>query len=241
MEKEKRGNKKKGGKKVLAAAACIGLLAAAGGFFFWQKSNADAAEGTVVIEAGENGEIIYAQIDNIVGNDIDVSIMEETASGSGNTGQKVSGQNAVEPGNAGQEISGRENGAWDMPDGMPQGMPANMPDGTPQGMPANMSDGTPQGMPGGYPADGADVMGNGGDEGGNSTRNSTKGSTGNNAGSVSAFTYTGETRSFEIPAGTQVITKLGVETTFSRLSAGNIIALLLEKGTDNILKIWVVS
>ena len=202
MEKEKRGNKKKGGKKVLAAAACIGLLAAAGSFFFWQKSNADAAEGAVVIEAGENGEIIYAQIDNIVGNDIDVSIMEETASGSGNAGQKV---------------SGRENGAWDMPDGMPQG------------------------MPGGYPADGAGVMGDGGDEGGNSTRNSTKGSTGNNAGSVSAFTDTGETRSFEIPAGTQVITKLGVETTFSRLSAGNIIALLLEKGTDNILKIWVVS
>ena len=217
MEKEKRGNKKKGGKKVLAAAACIGVLAAAGGFFFWQKSNADAAEGAVVIEAGENGEIIYAQIDNIVGNDIDVSIMAETASGSGNAGQNVSGQNAVEPGNAGQEISGRENGAWDMPDGMPQG------------------------MPGGYPADGAGVMGDGGDEGGNSTRNSTKSSTGNNAGSVSAFIDTGETRSFEIPAGTQVITKLGVETTFSRLSAGNIIALLLEKGTDNILKIWVVS
>ena len=172
MEKEKRGNKKKGGKKILAAAACIGLLAAAGGFFFWQKSNADAAEGAVVIEAGENGEIIYAQIDNIVGSDIDVSIMEETASGSGNTGQNVSGQNAVEPGNGGQEISGRENGAWDMPDGMPQGMPADMSDGTPQGMP-----------------DGAGVMGDVGDEGGNSTRNSTrnstKGSTGNNAGSVS--------------------------------------------------------
>lgn len=217
MEKEKCGNKKKGGKKVLAAAACIGLLAAAGGFFFWQKSSADAAEGAVVIEAGENGEIIYAQIDNIVGNDIDVSIMEETASGSGNTGQKVSGQNDVEPGNAGQEISDRGNEAWDLPDGMPQG------------------------MPGGYPAEGAGVMGNGGNEGRNSTRNSTKGSTGNNAGSVSAFIDTGETRSFEIPAGTQVITKLGVETTFSRLSAGNIIALLLEKGTDNILKIWVVS
>ena len=118
MEKEKRGNKKKGGKKVLAAAACIGLLAAAGGFFFWQKSSADAAEGAVVIEAGENGEIIYAQIDNIVGNDIDVSIMAETASGSGNTGQKVSGQNAVESGNAGQKVSGRENGAWDLPDGI---------------------------------------------------------------------------------------------------------------------------
>lgn len=171
MEKEKRGNKKKGGKMVLAAGQpASDFWRRQAAFSSGRKCNADAAEGAVVIEAGENGEIIYAQIDNIVGNDIDVSIMAETASGSGNTGQNVSGQNAVESGNAGQKISGQENVAWDMPDGMTQGMPADM------------SDGTPQGMPGGYPADGAGGMGNGGDEGGNSTRNSTKDSTGNNAG-----------------------------------------------------------
>ena len=57
----------------------------------------------------------------------------------------------------------------------------------------------------------------------------------------SAYTLTGETKSLEVPVGTEVITKLGVVTTFSRLSSGNIIAVLLEEGTDNILKIWIVS
>lgn len=58
---------------------------------------------------------------------------------------------------------------------------------------------------------------------------------------AAAYTLTGETKSLEVPVGTQVITKLGVATTFSRLSSGNIIAVLLEEGTDNILKIWIVS
>ena len=84
-------------------------------------------------------------------------------------------------------------------------------------------------MPDGFPGSGNSGM----NSGVNGSRNS--------AGSAAAYTETGEAKSFEIPAGTQVITKLGVETTFSRLSVGNIIALLLEEGTDNILKIWIVS
>ena len=69
------------------------------------------------------------------------------------------------------------------------------------------------------------------------------GSTGGQRGGMdsSAYTLTGETKSLEVPVGTEVITKLGVVTTFSRLSSGNIIAVLLEEGTDNILKIWIVS
>ena len=57
----------------------------------------------------------------------------------------------------------------------------------------------------------------------------------------SAYTETGETKSWQIPVGTDVITSLGVTTTFSRLSAGNVIAVLTEEGTDNILKIWIVE
>lgn len=38
-----------------------------------------------------------------------------------------------------------------------------------------------------------------------------------------------------------MITSLGVTTTFSRLSAGDVIAVLTEEGTDNILKIWIVE
>ena len=57
----------------------------------------------------------------------------------------------------------------------------------------------------------------------------------------SAYTETGETKSWQIPVGTDVITSLGVTTTFSRLSAGDVIAVLTEEGTDNILKIWIVE
>lgn len=51
----------------------------------------------------------------------------------------------------------------------------------------------------------------------------------------------GETKTWQIPVGTDVITTLGVSTTFSRLSAGDVIAVLTESGTDNILKIWIVQ
>ena len=57
----------------------------------------------------------------------------------------------------------------------------------------------------------------------------------------SAYTETGATKSWQIPVGTDVITSLGVTTTFSRLSAGDVIAVLTEEGTDNILKIWIVE
>lgn len=57
----------------------------------------------------------------------------------------------------------------------------------------------------------------------------------------SAYTETGGTKSWQIPVGTDVITSLGVTTTFSRLSAGDVIAVLTEEGTDNILKIWIVE
>lgn len=50
-----------------------------------------------------------------------------------------------------------------------------------------------------------------------------------------------ETVSIQVPVGTTVITRLGMETTFSRISAGNNIVLLLKEGTDNILKIWIVQ
>lgn len=229
MEKEKRGNKKKSRKKILAAAACIGLVTAAGVFFFWQKGNVDASEGAVVIAAGENEEIIYAQIDSIVGNDIDVSVMKENLQAEAETQVKDT-QEAAENKAGG---AAPEKTAGDMPDGMPRGMLGDTPDGMPQGMLGDTPEGLSQRIAGDMP-DGFTGNGNGSMSGG------VKGSR-NNAGSASAYTETGEARSFEIPVGTQVITKLGVETTFSRLSAGNIIALLLEKGTDNILKIWVVS
>ena len=107
-------------------------------------------------------------------------------------------------------------------EGMPDGgtaegeLQGGMPDsGTAEG---GMPDGMPQQNGSGFAAGGA------GDQTGRST-----------------YTETGETKSWQIPVGTDVITSLGVTTTFSRLSAGDVIAVLTEAGTDNILKIWIVE
>lgn len=74
----------------------------------------------------------------------------------------------------------------------------------------------------------------------------TSGMTGENMGGAStsdqqAFTETGETAEYEIPVGTDVTTRLGSTTTFSKLSSGDVVGIILEDGTDNILRIKIVE
>lgn len=52
---------------------------------------------------------------------------------------------------------------------------------------------------------------------------------------------TDETRNYEIPVGTDVTTQLGAVTTFSRLRAGDVIGIVTESGTDNILRIKIIE
>ena len=52
------------------------------------------------------------------------------------------------------------------------------------------------------------------------------------------------TGQIQIPVGTEVETKLGTVTTFSRLSNGDIIKMLLQKddtGSNELMKIWIVE
>lgn len=58
------------------------------------------------------------------------------------------------------------------------------------------------------------------------------------------YTETDETGQMQIPVGTEVETKLGTITTFSRLSNGDIIKMLLQKddtGTNALIKIWIME
>ena len=61
----------------------------------------------------------------------------------------------------------------------------------------------------------------------------------------SDVTYTAldEERTMMIPVGTEVVTKLGTVTTFSRLASGDVMKILTEKSGDEdvILKIWIVG
>lgn len=191
MEQKMAKKKKKGKKRIIIGAVCFCLLTAAGGVLFWQRQEADASESEIVIVAGEKEEVIYARIDSIVGNDLELSLAEQTAADSG---EKESGPDGA----ARKEESGMPEAGGQSPDFGQDSMAAgNRPAGFPEGMGGAMN--------------------------------------------ATAYTLTGETKSLEVPVGTEVITKLGVVTTFSRLSSGNIIAVLLEEGTDNILKIWIVS
>ena len=157
MQKRKKRKRKKR-LAFLAVSACLAALAA--GIFFTEKASGASSEA-VSIEAGEGEALTYARIEEIVGNEVQVSLLEQEA--------------LLE-----QEI--REPNSLEQP-------AASMPPTTQ---------------------------------------------------TSASYKETGESRSWQIPVCTEVTTALGVTTTFSRLAAGNVIAVLTGSGTDNILKIWIV-
>lgn len=58
------------------------------------------------------------------------------------------------------------------------------------------------------------------------------------------YTETCRTGQMQIPVGTEVETKLGTVTTFSRLSNGDVIKMLLQEDDDGnkaLVKIWIVG
>lgn len=189
------------------------LAASGGGFLLWQRSQR-AAQEAVQIVAGENEEITYARITTIVGNEIETALLEGTApEQTGTAGTQTVDDAMTSEGTAEEGMPDGGTAEGEMPGGMSEGGISDS--GTAEG---GMPDGMPQQDGSGFAAGGA------GDQTGRST-----------------YTETGETKAWQIPVGTDVITSLGVTTTFSRLSAGDVIAVLTEAGTDNILKIWIVE
>ena len=207
----------------LTVLLCL-LAIAGGGFLLWQRSQR-AAQEAVQITAGENEEITYARITTIVGNEIEAALLEGAAAEQTGTAGTQTADDAASAGDAASEnnvtsADGEMTSEGTAEEGRSDGgtaggeMQGGMPDsGTAEG-------GTPDG---GLPQQDASGFAAGGQSG------------------RSAYTETGETKSWQIPVGTDVITSLGVTTTFSRLSAGDVIAVLTEEGTDNILKIWIVE
>lgn len=189
------------------------LAASGGGFLLWQRSQR-AAQEAVQITAGENEEITYARITTIVGNEIETALLEGAApEQTGTAGTQTVDDAMTSEGTAEEGMPDGGTAEGEMPGGMSEGGISDS--GRAEG---GMPDGMPQQNGSGFVAGGA------GDQTGRST-----------------YTETGETKSWQIPVGTDVITSLGVTTTFSRLSAGDVIAVLTEAGTDNILKIWIVE
>ena len=273
VEKRKKRKRKR---RIFAIilSLCIVAMGMAG-LFFWKQSKAE--DITAEIVAGEGEELQYARINNIVGNEIEVSLLlpeeenmqpteaeEETFVGGQEAQEKnetngsletVSDNSAVLNGISSNElqVSGNiEPGAEEGESGKDTFTDPEFQEGTFQedtsqdsvlqnGAPQDISSrgSAPRGSaPRGSAPQGSAPQGSSFQEG---AMQGAAASSGPGGESIASYTETGESASYQIPVGTDVITQLGVTTTFSRLAAGDVIALLLEEGTDNILKIWIVQ
>ena len=202
-------------KKILIGIA-VAVLVAAGvvAAIIIRRPSAKVQE--TEIQAGPGEKIVYATIDEINGNDIEVSIMNEDMV---NRIKAMSG-------------AGKQNGEETDRGGFGGGMP-DMGGGAPEGFGGSFEGGMPEGFPGGdFPGE----MPEGFDGEMPDMEGMPEG------GMMPPFGQEKEEKkaSYQIPVGTDVITTLGATTTFSHLEEGDTIAILMEENSEAILKIWMI-
>ncbi len=203
-------------RRIQALVLVVVLMAGAGAYRYYsikQAEKAAAADSTVEILVEEGQSVIYAQIDEIYGNEMTYTILKEVETTEGTDGTEytetvmntsyASGSDSVILTTAGMG-----------------------------GFPGGGSSG------GGFP--GGDFSG-GPDSSGGFNPFGSSSQTDDDTVTIGGVTYEpGDTQeTVLIPVGTSVTTKLGAETTFSRLSAGNAIAMVMQD--NEIVRIYIVG
>lgn len=193
------------------------------------------------VKLKSNQEIVACKITAIYGNEIEYTVVKEQSASDSNSkkGRMPSASGAPDM-NGGSSQGG---GAPDMNGGeMPQGGGAHDTNGvnSQSGGAADMN---------GESSQFEDRRNSSSDK--NSSQSSSDSSDKKSDSSKSLdksskkiYTLTDETGSTTIPVGTDVITSLGKTTTFSRLSNGDIIKMIMEKdssGEKVVVGVWIVS
>lgn len=193
------------------------------------------------VKLKSNQEIVACKITAIYGNEIEYTVVKEQSASDSNSkkGRMPSASGAPDM-NGGSSQGG---GAPDMNGGeMPQG------GGAPDTNGVNSQSGGAADM-NGESSQFEDHRNSSSDK--NSSQSSSDSSDKKSDSSKSLdksskkiYTLTDETGSTTIPVGTDVITSLGKTTTFSRLSNGDIIKMIMEKdssGEKVVVGVWIVS
>ena len=266
LAKEAKRKKNKKRKRIVAIVLVVGVW-----YIAWGKNKTtDAYTNTVTIEKTADQSVVYAQITEINGNEITYApaeeIVTEAVSTEGADEQTTDGADSTDgsmPDMSQMPNSGSMPDMSQMPNGgsmpdmsqMPNGgsmpdmsqMPngGSMPDMSQMPNGGSMPEGLelPEGM---EMPDMSEMQGNfGGREQGNRGERQD-----NITGNVQSFVYNGisyqignEQVTTYIPVGTEVTTKLGTVTTFSRLAAGDYVALVMEKDGDReiIVAVYIVG
>ena len=242
--KEKKTKQAQRRKKNILVVFLIIALSAAGGTAYYMQQKKASQVSLTDITITSSQELVYAKITQIVGNEISASVVtkdaenEEASAGNDQSSISGSGDSTAHGQNgARQDEAAKGESTSSLQESATAG--GSMP--SIQGSAQN--GGSMPSMQGGAPTGGSmPSMQNGAPTGGSMP--SMQGGAPNASGvgtSVTSYTETGEDVSYEIPVGTVVVTKLGTEATFSSLSAGDVIAVAVEKNTEVIDRIWIVQ
>ena len=230
--KEKKTKQAQRRKKNILVVFLIIALSAAGGTAYYMQQKKASQVSLTDITITSSQELVYAKITQIVGNEISASVVTKDAeneeASAGNDQSSISG--------SGDSTAHGQNGARQ--DEAAKG------ESTSSMQESATAGGSMPSIQGSAQNGGSMPSMQGGAAAGGSMPSMQGGAPGNMSGtgtSVISYTETGETASYEIPVGTTVVTKLGTETTFSSLSAGDVIAVAVEKNTGVIDRIWIVQ
>mgnify|MGYP000339720908 FL=1 len=180
------------------------------------------------VKLKSNQEIVTCKITAIYGNEIEYTVAKEQSVSDTKKDKMPSSSGA--PDMKGGDMPS-SSGAPDMKGG-------DMPSSS--GAP-DMNNGNNDNSVGGPPDMGGDSKNS---SSGNSDKNKSDKSKSSKNSDKKVYTLTDETGSTTIPVGTDVITSLGKTTTFSRLSNGDIIKMIMEKdssGEKVVVGVWIVS
>lgn len=179
------------------------------------KENEEATNDISSVKLKSNQEIVACKITAIYGNEIEYTVVKEQSALDSNSKKgKMPSASGAPDMNGGNMPSG--GGAPDMDRGNPQSGDISSDKSVSQNSSLDSSDKK---------------------SGSDSSKSSDK-------SNKTVYTLTDETGSTTIPVGTDVITSLGKTTTFSRLSNGDIIKMILEKdssGEKIVVGVWIVS
>ena len=209
----------------------VGVLVVFGLCFYFPRNKKAEEE----IKVSKNQTLLQVQINEIQGNEITFQEVEEqTAEDKKPVGDTTTTDDEQKKDQTGQAPDNKGAGQ-EMPE-----MPGNGENarGQPE-MPSDAGNGEMPHMPQGE---------NSGDterkEASTENKTDTEENKKNDSDERKSYQVKGEEKSMFIPVGTTVTTQLGKQTTFSRLSAGDIVKLLIEttsEGEEVIVGVWMVS
>ena len=180
------------------------------------------------VKLKSNQEIVTCKITAIYGNEIEYTIAKEQSVSDTKKDKMPSSSGA----------SDMKGGDMPSSSGAPDMKGGDMPSSS--GAP-DMNNGNNDNSAGGPPDMGGDSKNSSLDSSGENKSDKSKSSKNSDK---KVYTLTDETGSTTIPVGTDVITSLGKTTTFSRLSNGDIIKMIMEEdssGEKVVVGVWIVS